>query len=192
MDHHGVPALHNRVLQLVQAHRLLLVETRPKILALEHLLEGHPRIEFHHLLKGHHLKPLAVEDRAGALRVEDFIGLLLEGARIFHHLVVGELRAGFRAARGIADHRGEVADDEDGVVAEVLELPQFREPDGEAEVDVRRGRIDAELHVQRAAKAQFREQFRFGDDLRGTAFEDGELVFGRHEMAGGWTVRLLD
>ena len=104
--------------------------------------------------------------------IEDFERLLLKALRVAHHLVVRELRARLRAAGRIADHRGEVADDEDRLVPEVLKLPQLRQRDGEAEVDVRRGRIDAELDVQRAAEAQFREQFGFGDDLRRAAFQD--------------------
>ena len=46
-------------------------------------------------------------------------------------------------------------------MAEVLELAEFFKRDGVAEVDVRRGGIDAELDPQRTAEAEFFEQFLF-------------------------------
>ena len=52
---------------------------------------------------------------------------------------------------GIADPGGEVADDEHRDVAEVLELAQLAQNDREAEMDVRGGRVDPELHPQRPA-----------------------------------------
>ena len=51
----------------------------------------------------------------------------------------------------VADARGVVADDQHDRVAEVLELAQLAQHDGVAEVDVRRGRVDAELDPQRPA-----------------------------------------
>ena len=65
-------------------------------------------------------------------------------------------RAGARAAAGIADPGRVVADDQHDRVAEVLELAQLLEHDREAEVDVRRGRVDPELDPQRPAERQLR------------------------------------
>src|SRR5271166_5147591 len=47
-------------------------------------------------------------------------------------------------------------------------------------MDVRCGGIDAELHVERAAEAELREQFLLADDLRSATAELGQLFF------GGW------
>ena len=52
---------------------------------------------------------------------------------------------------GIADLGGEVAEDQHRGVAELLELAELAQHDGESEVDVGRGGVDAELHPQRAA-----------------------------------------
>ena len=189
-DHHRVPALHDGILELVKAHRFPLLVARLEILALHHLLQRHAAVELHHLVEAHHLEPFAVEDGPRPLRIEDFVSLLLEALRIRHHLIVRELRARLRAARRVADHRREIADDEDRLMPEVLELPQLREPDGEPEMDVRRRGIDAQLHVERLAAAQLGEEFRLGNDLRGAAFEEFELRFGRHRVvgnAGCWT-----
>ena len=177
-DDHGIPALHDRVLDFVEMDGLAAVDAAFEILALEHLLEGHAGVEFHDLLKGHHLEPFAIEDGARAAGIEDFESLRLEAFGVAHDLVVRKLRARFRAAGGVADHRGEVADDEDGLVAEILKLPELLQRDGEAEVNVRRGGIDAELDIERAAEPEFGEQVLFADDFRGAAFQDFELLFG--------------
>jgi hypothetical protein len=66
-------------------------------------------------------------------------------------------------------------------MAEQLELAEFFKRHGVAEVDVRRGGIDAELDAQRPAEAEFFEQFLFGEHLGGTGGEVGELLFGRHD-----------
>ena len=43
-------------------------------------------------------------------------------------------------------------------MAEVLELTQLSQPDGEAEVNIRRRGIDTEFDVKRAAKAELRDK----------------------------------
>ena len=105
-----------------------------------------------------------VQVRAG---IEDLVGLRLKAARIFHHLPMRELRPRLRAPGGIADHRGEIADDQDRLVPEILELAQLGERDGKAEMDIRRGGIDPELHIERTAQPQLRQQLRLADDLSG-------------------------
>jgi len=67
--------------------------------------------------------------------VEDFAGLVEVGGGIFLDFL-GVRTGGFSFCRWVADHGGGVADDEDGLVAEVLELAHFAEDDGVAEVEV--------------------------------------------------------
>src|SRR5690606_23145149 len=96
-------------------------------------------------------------------------------------LVVGERRARLALARGVADGRREVADDEDGAVAEVLELPELPEHDGVAEVEVRPRGVDAELDRERAARLgralQLLGEGVFGEDLRRPAADPAQLFF---------------
>ena len=112
--------------------------------------------------------------------VEDLEGLVGVGGGVDQHLVAGERRAGGGAAGRIADRGGEVADEQHRLVAEELELAEFFQGHGVAEMDVRRGGIDAEFDAQRAAEAEFVEQFLFGEHLGGSGGEVGELLFGRH------------
>ena len=94
-------------------------------------------------------------------------------------LLLGQPGAGLVAAGGVADERGVVADDDDGRVAEVLELPQLAQRDGVAEVDVDAGRVDAVLDAERAVLAdralELLEELVLGDDLLDPAAEDLEL-----------------
>ena len=71
-------------------------------------------------------------------------------------LLGGQRRPGGGPTRRVADPGREVPDDEDGDVAEVLELAQLAQHDGEPEMDVRGRRVDAELHPQRATGFELR------------------------------------
>src|SRR2546427_865085 len=55
------------------------------------------------------------------------------------------------AARRIADQGGEVADQEDHLVAQVLQLAHLVEHHGVAQMDVGRRRVQAQLDAQRHA-----------------------------------------
>ena len=48
-------------------------------------------------------------------------------------------------AAGVADAGGVVADDQDGLMAQVLKLAELPQYDRMAEVNIRRGRVHAEL-----------------------------------------------
>ncbi len=83
--------------------------------------------------------------------VEDFVDLLEIGFGVGVHLLARQRRARFGLAGGIADHRGEIADQENRGVAHFLKMFQLAQHDGVAEVQIRRGGIDAELDAQRLA-----------------------------------------
>ena len=76
--------------------------------------------------------------------------LLDVGGGVRLDLLLGEPGPGRRPARRVADLGGEVADDEHGGVAELLELAQLAQDHREAEVDVGGGRVDPELDPERA------------------------------------------
>ncbi len=140
-----------------------------EILALQHLLHGDAGVELDDLGEGHLVEPLAVEDNLGAGPVEDAEGLIGVGLRVREDLVAGEGRAGFRATGGVADLGGEVADDEDGLVPELLELAQFLEDDAVTEMEVGGGGVDAELGAERGAAFELLEQFALAENAGGAA-----------------------
>lgn len=157
------------VLDLVQMHRLAVCDPRLEVLALEHLLQRHARIQLHHIVKRHQLEPLTVEHHLRPRRVENLERLLLERRRVRHHIIVRELTPRLRSPGWIANHRREIADDQNRLMPEILKLPQLRQPHREPEMDVRRRRVHAQLHIQRTPEPQLRQQFLLGNNLRGAA-----------------------
>ena len=79
------------------------------------------------------------------------------------------------AAGGIADHAGEIADEERDLVAELLELPHLVEQHGVPEMQVGRGRVEARLDVQRLAPAQLLDQLGGDQHLLGASLQLCEL-----------------
>ena len=97
------------------------------------------------------VEPLGVVADLGLVGVEDLEDLLLVGLGVGGDLLARERLAGDVLAGGVADHRGEVADEEDDRVAELLEVPQLAHQHGVAEVQVGRGGVEAGLDAQRLA-----------------------------------------
>ena len=82
-----------------------------------------------------------------------------------------------RVAPGwIAHERGEVADDQDDLVAEVLELTELPKRHRMAEVKVRRRRVHAELDDQGPSAAQFLEEGVGRHDASRAARDDVHLL----------------
>ena len=104
-------------------------------------------------------------------------------------LLARERRAGGRAARGIADQAGDVADQEDHRVAQVLEVLQLADQHGVAEVQVGRGGIESGLDAQRLAGLagvfQALAQIRFANDLGSALLDVVELLVNGTEVRHG-------
>jgi hypothetical protein len=131
-----------------------------------------------HVGRGHLAHQAGVEFDAGALGVQNLEDLRLVGARILAHVVLAERRAGGVLARRVADHAGEVADQEDDLVAELLEPAHLVDQHRVADVQVRRRRVEAGLDHQRPAFGQFRAQRTLRQHLFGTPGQFLELLFG--------------
>ncbi len=85
-----------------------------------------------------------------AFAVQDPERLLGVGAPVLADLLLHQLRTQRIFIRRIAHARGVIADQEDGGMAQFLELAQLAHGDGMAEVQIRRGGIVAGVHAQRA------------------------------------------
>ena len=73
--------------------------------------------------------------------------------------------AGFGAAGGVADASGVVADDDDGKVSGLLELANFGEDEGVAEVEIGGGGIETKFDTERAAEGEFFGELFAGMDV---------------------------
>ncbi len=138
-----------------------------EVVALEHPGDRHLRGEAQDVLHVERGEPLGVaahlEPALG--HVEDVADLFEVGLRVRVDLLLRQPGPGRRAPRRVTDLGGEVAEDQHRDVAEVLEQPQPAQHDREAEVDVGGGRVDAQLHPQRAPRLELRPQLRLGDDV---------------------------
>jgi len=120
-----------------------------EIVAFEHPGERVARGQLDHAARAERIAPFRVVADLGTGRVEHQAGLLEISTGVRLDLLAGERRPGRVAARGIADHRGEVADQEDHRVPEVLQLTHLVQHDRVAQVQVRRRGVEPELDPQR-------------------------------------------
>ena len=122
------------------------VEALVEVFALQHLRDRELGRQPDEAFEAELAQPLAVEAHLGLVAVEDLEDLRLVGLGVLVDLLARERRPRGRAARGIADEPGEVADEEDDGVAHVLKVLQLAHQHGVAQVQVGRGRIEAGLH----------------------------------------------
>ncbi len=91
----------------------------------------------------------------------------------------GQFRTGFAPIGGIADQGGVIADDQHGLMAQLLEQPQLAQRNGVAQMNVDAGRIDAVLDAQRLtgldAVSEFADQFVTRLDLLDAALDQCQL-----------------
>ena len=149
-----VVALHQRVEELVHGDRLLAREALGEIVALEHARDGVLRGELDHARGAERLAPFGVVADLGACGIEHLGRLCVISRGVGLDLLARQRRAHVVAARRVADHRREVADEEDHLVPEVLHLAHLVEDDRVAEMDVGRGGIEAQLDAQAACRAR--------------------------------------
>ena len=166
--------MHQRVEQLRDRNRLPRGHPSGEVVALEHAGDrDHPR-QPDDLRVAQLREPLAVVAHFGARGVEDHHCLLEIRLGVGVDLVVRQHRALARTARGIADSRRVVADDQDACVPLVLEGAHALQRDRPADVDVRRGDVDPELDAQRLAVRELPLELPGGQDVDGVTSQLGD------------------
>ena len=114
---HGIVSLRQRIQQFVYGNRHAVFKTLRKLGALQDARHGVAPAKAHQLLVAHGLQPLAVEAHLGLFGIEDFEDLRAIGFGVAVDILARHGRARDVAARGIADERGHVADQENDGVA---------------------------------------------------------------------------
>src|SRR3546814_19061115 len=69
------------------------------------------------------------------------------------YLLGGQRRARDVAPAGITDHGGEIANQKNNLVAQILQLTHFIEYKGMPQMNVGRGGVEPQLDVQRGARS---------------------------------------
>ena len=148
-----------------------------EIVALEHA--GHRMFggEFDEGRRAHRTEPRRVELDQGALRIEDLEDLLLVRDGVLGDFRRGQPRPRHALAGRIADHAGEITDQKDHVVPELLKLAQFVDEHGMAEMQVGRRRVESRLDAQRRPALDPLAQIRLVYQVDCAPLEFVELLF---------------
>ncbi len=171
----------------MQVDRAVLLEARAEVLALHHARQRVAPGQAHQAYRAKRQQPAAVviDDRLSL--VQHLPDLALVGLGVGLHLLRGELGARRLLAGGIADERGEVADQEDHAMAELLEVPHLAQQDGVPEVEVGSRGVEAGLDGERLAGArralELGAQLRLVDQVDRAARQQLHLVGDRRELA---------
>ena len=136
-----IVTLDHGIEQLVQEQRLLRRQPLLEVVALEQTRDAQCRRDLDQLRDAQAVHPFAVEADFGGLAIENLEHLLAIGIRVALDLVARQGLSRLGSSGGIADHRGEIADQENHGVSRVLKVAQFLEHHAMAEMQVGRGRI---------------------------------------------------
>ena len=153
-----------RVKKLNDGDRGVALVALGKVVAFQHACDSHLACQLEAVLEAHIIEPLAIIDDRGLVLVENLEGLHQISLRVVDDLILSQDGACIRATRGITDQRGKVANDENGFVAEVLELAKLIKYDEMAEGEIRASRVDAKFNAQWSVAVQAILQLGFADD----------------------------
>ena len=107
-----------------------------EVVALHHARHGVLGGELDHAHRSQGQAPFAVVADLGFFRVEHQRGLLVISFSVFFDLLWCERRTGTVAARRVANQTGEVADQENDLVPQILQLAHFVEHHGMTDMDI--------------------------------------------------------
>ena len=124
-----------------------------EVVALHHPRHGVSAGQLNHAACAQGVAPFAVVTNFGLGGVQHQAGLLVIGFGVGLDLLRGQWRAGGVAARRVANHAGEVPNQKNHRMAQVLQLAHLVEHHGVPQVDVRGCGVQAKLDAQRFASS---------------------------------------
>ena len=114
---------------------------------------------------------LRVEHHLRLLGVEDLRHLCAVALRVLQDLLARKGRTRLVLAGGIADHAGEVADQELHLMAQLLELAQLVDHHRMPEMQVGRRRVEAQLHAHGRVALELAHQLALDDQFLTAALD---------------------
>src|SRR5271170_3608631 len=171
-----VVSLDNGIKQFVQEQRLLGREPLLEIVALENTGDAHLGGNLDQTAYTEVIHPFAVETDLGQVAIENLERLVAIGIGVALDLFARQRLARLGSAGRIANHRGEVADQENYGVARVLKIAQLLEREGVTQMQVGRGRIHPELDPERTAERNFCGKLRLRNQFGGPTSERRRLL----------------
>ncbi len=180
-----VVSLHQRIEQFVQSDGFFFAKALVKVLALQQLRDRILRHQADEIIGSKLCEPAPIEVDHSLLRIENLEHLRFVCLGVLLNLLARERRPRGRASRGVADHPGEVADQKDCGVAEILKVLELAQNHSVPQMQIGSSWIHAKLHAQRLAGAtrllQLGAQVGFADNFRRTFLEIGKLFVDREE-----------
>jgi hypothetical protein len=173
-ERHRIVALHQGVEKLVDGDGLPAGVALGEIVAFQHARDGVGGGKANDVHRGHAIHPGGIEHHFGLLGFQNLEHLFGVRPGVFLHLLAGERRARHVLAGGVADHAGEVADEKQRVMPQILQLTHLVEKDGVPEVQVGRGGIEPRLDTQRPPLGKFFLEFAFHQQLVAASLDDAE------------------
>ena len=156
---HRVVALHQRVQELMHADGLPGFEALAEVVSLHHA--GHVVLgsQRNHAARAQRVAPFTVVANFGFGRVQHPAGLLVIRFGIGLNLLLRERWPRGVAARRVTDQCGEIANQKDHGVTQILQLTHFVEHHRVPQVDVWRRRVQPQFDAQRHATGHAAGQF---------------------------------
>src|SRR6202162_3242048 len=134
--------------------RLRVTEALVEVLTLEHLRDRVLRCQPYKIFGGKLREPPAVKVHYRLFRTENPENLRLVGLGVLRNLLPRQRRPRRRASGRIADHPGEISDQEDDGVSKILKMLELAQQDRVSQVQIGRRRIEARLHSQWLARRE--------------------------------------
>jgi hypothetical protein len=151
LDRDRVHALQHRVHELHQGDGQILAVAAPEVVAFEQPGDGKAAADPQNIGEVSVPQPGGVVVEFETVLPQDLQRLAQVSPCVSACLLLCQDPAGLGATRRVADLSGEVAHDQDGYMAVVLELAEFPQDDSVSEGQVRAGRVNAQLDAQRPA-----------------------------------------
>src|ERR1700712_4892501 len=174
-----VIALHQRIKKLMDSDRLVRLVTLVEIIALEHARYGVLGGQANEISRTELIHPSGVESHFGLGRIENLENLRLVGLGVVQDLLASQRRASSALAARITDHSGEVADQEDHLVTQILKLAQLINKHRMPQVQIGRRRIETGLDAQWLPALKLGDQFRLDQEFIRAALYQRQLLFNR-------------
>src|SRR6266446_9738772 len=166
---------------------LLGMEALMEVFTLEHLRDRVLGGQSDEIFGGKLREPTAVEIHYCFFWTENPENLCLVGFGVLRNLLARQRRPRSRASRRIADHSGEIPDQKNDRVSEILKMFQLAQQHRVPQMQIGRGRIKARLHSQRLARSErafeLGAQFGFLDDLCRTLLDVCQLFVNRWKVS---------
>ena len=160
-----------------------------KVVACQHLRDSHFAAQRDDIGKAHFAEPVTVPMDLGPRQVDDLADLMEVILRVRFDFIGGQLfTARMIAPAGVSHQSRVVANDNDGLMPEFLELPQLSQRHRVTEMDINARRINAVLDAQRlpglTALRQLCGQFLLGHDLLDTTPNESQLFVNGQKTHG--------